>query len=588
MVIRTVILAALLSAPMARAFGAGGGYPSDPVASALRAAGSNRAEIERALDHYANDAEKLDAVRWLIGHMIGKAYKVVTVTDRSGKDAGFDALKYPDLNAALDAYDAIERLRGPLQQKVTAYPDLERLKAAFLIEHVDRAFEAWRTLPWARDVTYRAFRDYVLPYRSGKEPAEAWRAELMARYAGLPSKMKSAADLREAAGLISADIGAWVGFWDLYYMHPTEQGFSEMKRSLKGRCGDLSNLATMALRANGIPCAIDYTPYWADTGNNHAWPVVLDQNGSGHEVVGKAAKVYRKTFANQPGNLIYDVRRGEAIPPWLDRPDYVDVTTQYLPTTDVRLLLGRKAPHAYLCVFNDGEWRPIQWSRVGADGAAVFAAMGRDILYLPATYGKSGLRAAGAPFVLSSAGNVTPCAARPELPIQVTVAATSRGAARRAAVRERRGRAYARGADEAVSADRGAGSHLPGARLQARTDRLRTSRRQPAADRSVDGEALRFTALGRRRADRRPLGSRPLRLGVSARQGARRRRDGAVQRAVSVGARGGRSRLHQRSGPEAVSEPHGRGQRFPRRGPGRDPRQGEALDQPDQHLRSPS
>ncbi len=419
---------ALTCSTLTHATGSGPGYPADPVAAALKAAGRNRGEIERVINHCAGDPQKLDAARWLVEHMIGKAYKVVTTVDKAGKDVGFDCLKYPNLNAALDAYDALERQHGSLGQKITPHFDLTNLKAGFLIDHIDRAFEAWRTLPWARAVSYETFRDYVLPYRGGKEPAEPWRAELMARYASLPSAMKDPSSIQEAADLINKDLGEWVGFWDLYYMHPTEQGFSEMKRSRKGRCGDLSNLATMALRSNGIPCAIDYTPMWADTGNNHAWPVVLDRNGVGHASVTKAAKVYRKTFANQPSNLVYHRRRGEAIPPWLDRPDYVDVTTQYLPTSDVRLRLTHsKAAHAYLCVFNDGEWKPIHWATIAADGGATFTAMGRDILYLPATYTRNGVRSAGPPFVLTAAGEVLPITARPELPVAVTMEATSTG-----------------------------------------------------------------------------------------------------------------------------------------------------------------
>ncbi len=420
-------LALTLSAG-ANAVGHGSSYPADPVAAALKAAGRNQGEIRRVLSHYANDPRKLDAARWLVEHMIGKAYKVVTIVDRSGKDVGFDCLKYPNLNAAHDAYDALEKRHGPLRQKITAHYDLANLKADFLIEHIDRAFEAWTTLPWARRVSYEAFREYVLPYRGGKEPAEAWRAELMARYASISGAMKDPSSIQEAADLINKDLGAWVGFWDLYYMHPTEQGFSEMKQSRKGRCGDLSNLATMVLRSNGIPCAIDYTPYWADTGNNHAWPVALDQDGAGRASVGKAAKVYRKTFANQPSNLAYHARRGETLPPWLDRPDYADVTNQYLPTSDVRIHIARsKAAHAYLCVFNDGEWRPIHWATVSSDGDAVFTDMGRDILYLPVTYHRSGIKPVGPPFVLTTSGNVVASAAQDALPIRVTVGATSRG-----------------------------------------------------------------------------------------------------------------------------------------------------------------
>jgi hypothetical protein len=405
-------------------------YPKDPVADALKAAGKNRAEMQKVLDHYKGDPQKLAAARFLLEHMIGKAYKVVVTVDKAGKDVGFDALKYPSLDAATKAYDELERKHGTLTDKTTPIYDLETLKADFLVEHIDLAFEAWRSLPWAKNVTWETFRDYVLPYRGGKEPAETWRSELMARYASTKDGMKDPTDLFEASNAIGADLGNWVGFWDLYYMHPTEQGFSEMKASRKGRCGDLSNLATMALRSNGIPCAIDYTPYWADTGNNHAWPVTLDANGRAPKgSVAKAAKIYRKTFANHPGNLLYDQRRGESIPPWLNRPDYVDVTQEYLPTADVPFALkGKLAAHAYLCVFNDGEFRPMQWGKV-VDGKTTFAAMGLNILYLPATYARDRVVPAGPPFILGAAGRVKPLTCAWSLPSRIELLGTQRGEA---------------------------------------------------------------------------------------------------------------------------------------------------------------
>ena len=406
-------------------------YPRDPVAAALNAAGKNRAEIRKVLDHYAQDPQKLAAARFLIANMIGKAYKVVGLADARGRVVAFDCLQYPGLDAAQNALDALQKQHGSLNDKVMACSyDLQTLPADFLIEHIDLAFQAWRTLPWARDVTFETFCAYVLPYRAGKEPAERWRPALMERFADLPQKMQSLSDRDEAARLIQDNMNAAVGFWDLYYLHPTEQGCSEMLRSRKGRCGDLSNLADCALRANGIPCAIDYTPYWATTNNNHAWPVVLDRNGEGHAGIGnRAARVYRKTFANQPGNLPYHKARGEEIPPWLDRPDYVDVTRQYEPASDVTLTLpeaAKRAPHAYLCVFNEEEWHPIAWGAV-KDGRVTFDGMGQNIAYLPAIYAHQRVVPAGAPFLLTAQGEVRPLIPATSIPITVTVASASPG-----------------------------------------------------------------------------------------------------------------------------------------------------------------
>lgn len=37
----------------------------------------------------------------------------------------------------------------------------------------------------------------------------------------------------------------------------------------------MTNLAIFAMRANGLAVTSDYTPFWADSSNNHAWNAIL-------------------------------------------------------------------------------------------------------------------------------------------------------------------------------------------------------------------------------------------------------------------------------------------------------------------------
>jgi hypothetical protein len=103
----------------------------------------------------------------------------------------------------------------------------------------------------------------------------------------------------------------------------------------------------------------------------------------------------------------------------------------YLPTTDVvvKLDIGmRDAAHAYLCVFNAGEWRPIQWGDL-RDRTVTFPAMGRNIAYLPATYGRKGVEPAGPPFIVTAEGDIRYLPPSPRGRGAVSLAATCRGAA---------------------------------------------------------------------------------------------------------------------------------------------------------------
>lgn len=181
-------------------------------------------------------------------------------------------------------------------------------------------------------------------------------------------------------------------------------------------------MTTYAMRLAGVASAADYTPWWGHRDNNHAWPVVLDAAGRGSSGDGaRAAKVYRKTYARQRENLVFQLAPGEEAPPWLNRASYVDVTEQYGETSDVALTLddARGQRFAYLCVFNGGEWRAIQWSRIATDGSVRFERMGRNLLYLPAVWLAGEVVAAGPPLFLAADGTVTTLRANEARPLDV-------------------------------------------------------------------------------------------------------------------------------------------------------------------------
>ena len=236
------------------------------------------------------------------------------------------------------------------------------------------------------------------------------RPTCLARYADLPEKMKDPTDMNGAARLVRQDVHKWVPFNDLYYLHPTDQSFEEMTRSRNGRCGDISNMMMYAMRSVAIPAAVDFTPWWADRDNNHAWEVILDREGRGKAgLSNRAAKVYRKTFAIQRDSLACRAGEDAKLPRFLSSRNYRDATDQYVDTTDVTLRLTNEKPvgtrFAYVCVFNGGKWRPIHWSEIDGD-RAVFTKMGRNIAYLPAYYVDEEVVPAAPPFILTRDGEV--------------------------------------------------------------------------------------------------------------------------------------------------------------------------------------
>jgi hypothetical protein len=401
-----------LAASLLLAAGFAGAWPSE-VEQSLELAGENRGELERVLLYYEelDDARKLQAAEFLIANMQGHGYAVSVLRDEEGNDIPYDALDYANFKEALAALEAIEKEHGSVDFKRRRFdPDLEVMTADFLIENIDLAFQAWQEKPWSRELTFEAFCEYVLPYRGSNEPLDHWRAACLERYADLPTELENVEDAQAAAKRLQSDVHGWVRFREIFYLHPTDQSFSEMDERGAGRCEDISNMIGYALRANAIACASDYTPYWANRDNNHAWEVILDENGEGRAGLSNvAAKIYRKTFALQRDNLAFRLAEGEKAPRWLMGKSYKDVTSQYLETTDVTIQLGEPVPDgarfAYLCVFNGGRWCGIHWGEI--DGERVtFDDMGRRIAYLACYFVEGELEPAAPPFILEEDGRI--------------------------------------------------------------------------------------------------------------------------------------------------------------------------------------
>jgi hypothetical protein len=441
------VLAALLAAcvPPPPRTGPASPWPAD-VAAALDAAGANRGELERVLQHYldAGDSQKLRAAEYLIGNMQGHSYGLLAFYDSTHAEVPFDVLAYRDYPTLEAAFDSLQKARGKIDyDRKEIYRDLETMRAELLIRHIDLAFQAWRERPWAKGLRFDDVLAYVLPYRGSNEPLEDWRSFFLARYADLPSRMKDPADPIEAATLINRDLRDWFHFDPRYYYHPTDQGLSEMLKVKLGRCEDMTNLTIYAMRANGLGVTSDYTPFWADAANNHAWNAILDRKGhviifmgaeadpGSYALSGRAAKVYRKTYAEQKENLAFRKGKDEVVPGWLGSKNYQDVTAAYQPVSNVTIDLIQAAPDsvhfAYICVFNAGAWQAIDWAPI-TGGRATFHDLGRNIAYLPAYFMHEKVVPAAPAFILQKDGDVRRLIARDAALGTLVVTATTRHA----------------------------------------------------------------------------------------------------------------------------------------------------------------
>jgi hypothetical protein len=411
-------------------------YPPE-ISRVLDSAGANRAELEKVLSHYAGDTLKYQAACFLIANMPGHSYATYKLVDTAGTEIAFNALEYPTYDSLTKTFDSMRAKLGELDfRKKDLFEDINTIKADFLINHIDYAFRAWREKPWAKWLSFDQFCRYVLPYRGSNEPLEDWRPYFWDKYATLPGLMKDSTDPVEAAALINNDIKKWFTFSEIYYYHPTDQGLTEMREKGYGRCEDMTNLAIFAMRANGLAVTSDYTPFWGNAGNNHAWNAILlpdgrvvpfmgdESNPGEYKLANKVAKAYRKTYEDHPENLFFQPRLQKKIPGWLAGKSYMDVTSDYTKTSDLTIELAPPIPDsidiAYLSVFNSGEWQAMQWGRIDKSKAS-FKTMGRDMLYIPTFYLNEEIVPAGSPFILDTGGIMHPIIADTAHQISLTL-----------------------------------------------------------------------------------------------------------------------------------------------------------------------
>ncbi len=386
--------------------------------SALAAAGDNAVQLERFLKHYEDDEQKSTAARWLVENMEGKGYVVTELRNAKGETVPFDTLSYKTYAESLSAIEALEKEHGELEfARDRIVEDLATVTAEFLIRRTDQAIAAWRAQPASRRVDFDTFLNHVLPYRGSQEPLDDWIGPLRERTGEIAAGLPQNAGIDELYRALNKDVNSRVKFNERFYLHPTDQSFGEMLESGQGRCEDITNMITYAARSAALATAADYTPWWAHRDNNHAWNVLLDQNGVGADKAqSHAAKIYRKTFAVQRNALAFQLPEGrEAANRFMASTTYVDVTDQYRETKDVGTWIispdHALERFAYLCVFNGGEWKAIQWAPVHY-AYAKFAKMGRDILYLPALHDGDRLIPANAPLTVDDEGERWPLAGK--------------------------------------------------------------------------------------------------------------------------------------------------------------------------------
>ena len=122
-------------------------------------------------------------------------------------------------------------------------------------------------------------------------------------------------------------------------------------------------------------------------------------------------KVYRYTYSNHLEGPAADreVNRSD-IPALFRNYKKMDVSHEYFETQDVTVTLTEPQPegarYAYLAVFGQQQWQPVQWGKIRKDGTVTFKGMGKDIVYMPVYFKEGTVYPAASPFKLESDGEM--------------------------------------------------------------------------------------------------------------------------------------------------------------------------------------
>ena len=152
--------------------------------------------------------------------------------------------------------------------------DLRSLKASFLLDNIELAYQARQQVPWgAQKIPNEIFFNNILPYAIRDEARDAWRKELyelclpLIKYCKTPS----AATQRLNENVFK--------ILKVQYSTKRKKAQQSPKESIEtglASCTGLSVLLSDACRSVAVPTRLVGTPLWANKTGNHTWVEIWD------------------------------------------------------------------------------------------------------------------------------------------------------------------------------------------------------------------------------------------------------------------------------------------------------------------------
>jgi len=390
---------------------------------ALQMAGDNRQELEKVMKHYADNPMKREAAEWLITNMPGHA-----VTWSEGIQAFADSIMVRSLSQER-GNELWDSLRTAFASE-TKHRDLEHIKADFLIDNIDKAFDVWENSPWRKEIDFTQFKKFVLPYRVDNELLRiGWRDSLISTYTPVVAGCSSAKEAFEKIRMTINSVKR-AGKYDFPYILDAVA----LRNYYSGVCIERCVLLANVCRALGLPVVIDNCGKWANySDNSHTWVALVLADGTytvvdddsiakKHNIIDastfklnqsipkgypytpefrkRLVKVWRQTFHLNPVESIPKFKDNGSMR--LSSPRLVDVSADYGIDGKVTVNPTITTEDVWLCTHSlTSGWIPQAHAKAHR-GKAQFENISDSVVMLPMGIAEGKETPAGLPFYLSN------------------------------------------------------------------------------------------------------------------------------------------------------------------------------------------
>lgn len=371
------------------------------------------------LEHFKNDSLKFKAAQFLIQNIDNKQAIIRRYKDANNLDASellksFNGGKRTQYLDSAGIYSVLDTLS-----------DLDTVDPDYLIKQIEEAFSVYNNNPLKVKVPFNVFCNYVLPYRVGTAELSGWRNYFNKRY----MKYINSFDRRSLSEgflleVLSREQKMWYNPYNKFGIasfpsSPNQSLKDIMDTKYPYSCEDYAVYYLYLYRSIGLPAAYEVIPLFGKFNYGHAETAVMFNNGKfeparleKNPFKYQIAKMYRRTFERSinPYTLIKNEgNRDKDIPEYFNHDDLIDITNERTEVSNVTISYfasGASKSTLYLSVYNDGEWKPVEWAKLDkASQSFTFKNMGRKILYHLSQFENGSTKLLAQPFLLDSLGN---------------------------------------------------------------------------------------------------------------------------------------------------------------------------------------